>query len=73
MVNVIAERRGRGRPKIGPGIGFCLPQDIIHQLDNMAMESGLSRADIVREMFFAGWEHMNGLPVRHIPDPRQDE
>lgn len=43
------DRRGRGRPYIGPSIHARVPRDVLDELDELAKKENTTRAELIRE------------------------
>lgn len=44
-------KRGRGRPEIGPEVrGLRLPPDALAEVERLAEEGGVKRAEVLREL-----------------------
>jgi hypothetical protein len=50
----VEEERGPGRPEVGPAVHTRLPQDLVDSIDAMAKDSGVSRAEMIRDLLTAG-------------------
>ncbi len=50
------EKRGRGRPRIGPVVEVRLPDDILATIDQCAEVNDMTRAEIIREAIEAFFE-----------------
>lgn len=45
-----------GRPRVGPLIKVCLPEDLIEKAEAHARETGRQRTDVIREWTLRGAE-----------------
>lgn len=44
------EERRPGRPEIGPAVQVRLPEDLLEQIDALAEQAGISRAETIRQL-----------------------
>lgn len=47
-------RRGRGRPAIGEAVEVRLPPSQLAEIDQLANDAGLARAEVIRRLIAAG-------------------
>jgi hypothetical protein len=45
-----APTRGRGRPEIGTPVRIRIPADVLAQIDQIAADAEMKRAEVVREL-----------------------
>ena len=60
--NENTERRGRGRPAVGPAILVRLPPELLDRLDTWSAAEGMSRAAAVRYLIQSGLNDIENTP-----------
>lgn len=66
QVGAVPKLDGKGRPGIGPGVGFCCPPTILNQVEELAGQMGVQRAEIIRRAFLVGWPEFRRNPDQKV-------
>lgn len=57
---------GKGRPSIGPGVAFACPPRVKEEVEQLAEEMGIQRAEVIRRAFLAGWPAFRDNTYREV-------